>query len=83
MNAILKLLRTPIPMPWLTFDFYLDVGLFRVHTALWRTSYERDCREYVRVLFDFWGRPVFRFNLFETGMSRMQRKANHGKGVVR
>lgn len=63
-----------IPRP--TFDLYLDLGILLIHTALWRDAWESDSRDYVMVHFEVWRTQIFRFRLYETGMSRMMRKAN-------
>ena len=72
MNDRIKIHRAPIRP---TLDFHLDLGFLRLHTALWRDQYHMDSRDYVMLFFEFWGREIFRFRLYETGMSIMSRKA--------
>lgn len=54
-------------------DFYLNLGVARIGTAIWRDALHTDCREYVMVRVEVWGHELFRFRLYETGISRYMR----------
>jgi hypothetical protein len=55
-------------------ELYINLGIMRLQTALWRDALHMDCRDYVMVFFEFWGYELFRFRIYETGMSIMARR---------
>lgn len=59
----------------LTLDFHLDLGIARVHTAIFQDSINTDARVYVALYFEIWKKEIFRFRLYETGLSRYERGA--------
>lgn len=58
-----------------TFDFYLDLGILRIHTAIWNDSLNSDARDFVAIFFEVWRTKIFHFRLYETGMSRRIRES--------
>jgi hypothetical protein len=62
-----------IDLPYL--DAWFDCWLIQIQTAIWRTAWHSDCRDYVildcRILRK-WG---FRFRLYDTGIRMFERNA--------
>ena len=59
-------------MPYL--DAWFDCGLFQAQTAIWRTAWHTDCKEYVVLEFRILRKWAFRVRLYDTGMRMMERK---------
>jgi len=58
---------------WPLLDAWFDCGLLQVQTAVWRTAWHQDCRDYVILdvhILRKWG---FRFRLYDTGMRIAER----------
>ena len=59
-------------LPYL--DAWFDCGLFQAQTAIWRTAWNTDCKEYVVLEFRVLRKWGFRIRLYDTGMRMMERK---------
>ena len=60
-----------IDLPYL--DAWFDCGLFQMQTAIWRTSWHSDCKDYVILEFRILRKWGFRIRLYETAMRIMER----------
>lgn len=71
---------------WPYLDVWFDCWLFQLQTAIWRTAWHIDCREYVILEFRILRKWGFRVRLYETGLRIAERRpklemkdATHGK----
>lgn len=60
---------------WPLLDAWLDCGLFQIQTAVWRTCWNQDAREYLILEFRILRKWGLRFRLYDTGMRMFQRSA--------
>lgn len=60
---------------WPYLDAWFDCGLFQIQTALWRTAWHTDSREYVILDFRILRKWGLRFRLYDTSLRIMERNA--------
>lgn len=60
---------------WPLLDAWLDCGLFQIQTALWRTAWHSDSRDYVVLEFRILRKWGLRFRLYDASFRIAKRQS--------